>query len=185
MKINLNIKQKIYLSSGLIVVIVAILIGFVIRPLLVEIKTTSSSVKESRGKLFVLQEADQAYLERLELDCREVKDDISLVSSRFLDMDQVVDFIVGLEKFASATSNKLEIKRAEYPEFTLYLSGSFSNLMKYIGWIENSDYFANIQLLQIRRVDEQRFLSGEESALIGSVRSTIEVKAIIKDFNNG
>jgi hypothetical protein len=150
----MNTNQKIFLISGLIMMFVVLLIGLIIDPMVKEIKEISFSVKEKNGELIALKGADQDYLEQLEVDYEKTKQDISLVKLSFLDPDKAVDLIVELESFASLSFNELEIKDVRYPAFTLRLTGAFSNLMKYVGWLENSRYFVNINSIKMKRIKE-------------------------------
>jgi hypothetical protein len=165
MKINLSIKQKIFLVSGLLIIIIILLIGLVVKPLLGEIEETSFLVEESQEKLLLLKDADHRHLEQLEVEYEEIRNDISLVNSSFLEIDQVVDFIVGLETFASLSANKLEIKDVNYPIFSLQLISGFSNLMKYLG------------------LGERTPPPGEEAVLIGNIRSILEIESQTKPLN--
>lgn len=171
----MNIKQKICLASGLIVIIVILLIGFFVRPLLKEIKSTSLSIEDKEEKLAILKQSDQSYLEQLEVDYEDVKEEISLIESGFLINERVVDFIVELENFASSTSNILEIRKADYPFFSLRLKGSFSNLMRYLGWLENGYYFVNIDSVKISRVIQRETPLSEPGEGF-----SVEVEAILE-----
>lgn len=183
MKIDLNIKQKTCLASGLLIIVIVLLVSLIVNPLLKEIKETSSLVKTNQEKLLLLKGADHKYLEQLKKEYEEIKNDILLVNSSFLEINQVVDFIMELEDFASTSSNRLEIKKVDYPAFNFQLIGSFSNLMRYLGWLENSKYFINIKSIQIGRVGERIFLFEGEPVLSGSVRSILEVESQFKPLN--
>lgn len=169
----MNIKQKICLSLGLIIIIAVLLFGLLVQPLLREIKSTSASLGEKKEKLNILEKADQKYLEQLEIDYEETKKDLSLVESAFLISDQAVDFIVELETFASLTFNTLEIKSVNYPVFSLHTIGSFSNLMKYLAWLENGRYFVNIDSINIRRIGTREAPIKEAS--IGDIETILEI----------
>ena len=100
-----------------------------------------------------------------------------------MEVDQVVDFIVELETFASSSSNRLEIKKVDYSAFSLQLIGSFPNLMRYLGWLENSKYFININSIQIGRVGERILPFEGEPILSGSVRTILEIESQLKPLN--
>lgn len=180
----MNIKQKIYLSSGLAIIIAVLLLGSVVKPLILEIKTTSSLVKERNEKLVILQRTDQEYLKQLEQDYNNIKQDISLVKSGFLNTDQVVDFFMVLENIASSTSNKLEIQVVDFPFFNLYLLGNFSNLMKFLGWLENSKYFVDVDSIQIRQFAEKSLsLEEAETISVGDIKTILKIRVYIEKAN--
>lgn len=177
----MNIKQKIYLVSGLILVIIILLFWGIIRPLVLEIKTASASLKERNEKLIILEKTDQEYLKQLELDYNDIEEDIALIKSGFLNTDQIVDFFVDLENIASSTFNNLEIEVEEFPFFNLNLLGDFSSLMKFLGWLENSKYFVDVYLIQIRQFTEKELsLEKERPSSVGEIKSVLKIKAYTK-----
>lgn len=180
----MNIKQKIYLFSGLGLVIVILLIGGVIKPLVKEIKITSVLVNERNGKLGALQKTDQIYLKKLEADYTNIKHDIYLIEEGFLSPDQIVGFFIDLENMAANTLNRLEIEAMEFPVFNLYLLGSFSNSMKFLGWLENSKYFVDVDSIKIRRFSERDLLKTEDEGVsVGDVKTSLEIKVYPEDIN--
>lgn len=176
----MNIKQKICLTSGLAIIIAILLFAFFVQPLLREIKSTSLSLEEKKEKLNILEKADQKYLEQLEIDYEEIKKDISLIESAFLDADRAVDFIVELETFASLTFNALEIRKVDYPIFSLRTAGGFSGLMKYLAWLENGRYFVSVDSINIRRISTREVPTKEVSA--GDVETILEINLPVKAY---
>jgi len=147
---KINTKQKIYLSSSIFLVIVILLIYGIVKPLYLEIKKTAVLVEPRNEKLIVLKKIDQKYLKKLESDHAIIEQDIALIKSGFLNDSKVVDFFIDLENIALNTSNKLEIETQEFPNFTIHLLGSFSNSMKFLGWLENSNFFSKQNLYQCK-----------------------------------
>lgn len=172
----MNINQKTYLISGLSLVIVVLLIWGIIKPLTLGVKTTSASVKERNEKLIVLRKTDQNYLEKLESDYNEIKESISLVESGFLKTDQIVAFFVDLENMASATSSELEIEAGDTSSFALHLLGNFPNLMRFLGWLENSKYFLDVISVDIKQFSQEKSLLEEELVSIGNISTTLKIK---------
>ena len=157
-------------------ILIILAMGFLIKPLIGEIKATSSIVSEENGKLNALKDIDKNYLAGLESDYTSAKDNL-LVFKINLSEKQMIDFIVELERVADNSLNNLEIKSAEFPDFTLSLTGSFPNLMKFLGWLENSPHLINIESINIRRLSEKD-LSFKETVLFspGDVRTILEIK---------
>ncbi len=179
----MNTNQKIYLTVGLTIVIVILLIWGIVKPLVLEIKTTSNSVRERNEKLIVLRKTDQEYLRKLESDYNNIRQDISLVNSGFLNTDQIVGFFVDLENMASATSNNLEIEAGELPSFTLHLLGNFPNLMKFLGWLENSEYFLDVNSVDIKGFSQEKSSLEKEPVSVGDISTALDIKLHIKESN--
>jgi len=169
----MNLKQKIFLIAGLFLVIIVILILAVLKPLILEIKKTSASAKESREKLLILENTNQDYLKQVESDYNQISDNLALVKSGLINSEQAVDFFMALEGVASATSNSLEIKASEFPVITLNLTGNFPNLMRFLGWLESNKYFLDVDLIQLKGITEEETIEGISA---NDVKSTIKIK---------
>ncbi|MFH1129385.1 MAG: hypothetical protein V1686_01460 [Patescibacteria group bacterium] len=171
----MNSYQKIYLTVGIFAVIVVSIIGFLICPLAGEIKKESSLLSEDNQKLLVLKKIDIDYLRQIEFKYKKIKEDLGMLKIN-LSEKQIIDFIVELEKAADNTSNDLKIKSAEYPIFDLVLTGSFDNLMKFIGWLENNSYLISIESMQARKLTEGDLFSQESKLFsIGDIRTILQI----------
>lgn len=178
----MSLKQKIYLFSGLGLVIAILLIGGIVKPLLAEIKTTSILVEERNGKLGELEKTDQEYLKQLEADYTDIKQNISLIKSGFLDPNQAVNFFIDLEEIAESTSNDLKIEASEFPLFTIHLLGDFPGLMKFLGWLENSKHFLDINSIKIVKFAEKELFSNEpELEKTGKIKTVLNIRSYIQE----
>lgn len=178
----MTIKQKICLLSGLVLIIAVLLFWGIVRPLLAEVKTTSASVRERNEKLSVLQKTDQNYLKELETEYNDVKEKISLMKAGFLEIDKVVDFFVKLESIATNTSNQIEIEPKEFPVFNLDLTGSFPNLIKFLGWLENDNYFLDVEAIKIKRFSQRDLTPEQQKTIsIGDVNTVLRIRNYIRD----
>lgn len=173
----MNIKQKIFLASGLILIIIIFLLLGGLKPIVLEIKRTSTLVRESQQRLLSLEKTDPNYLKQLEADYKEINNNLALLKSGLIDGNQAVSFFVALEEAASSTSNRLEIKAGEFPSLTLELIGSFPNLMRFLGWIENGKYFLEINSIQTRAVGDKEI---NEGFSFGDVKTTLKIKIYTK-----
>ena len=160
----MNSKQKIYLASGIILIFIILMSHFLIGPLVKEIKDYAMMAATENMRLQSLKNFDINRTAELESAYKNARDNLSLFKINLNDK-QIIDFIVALEKEANNSLNNLEIKLAEFPNFTLYLTGDFPSLMKFLGWFENNPYLINIQSLNIGKLSE--------SALI---RTILEIK---------
>lgn len=150
----MNDVQKVYITLGVMIIVIILMIGFLIKPLINEIKQTSILVSEESQKLLIAQKIDINYLKEIENDYKKNKDGISLFKV-YLDDDQIVEYIEEMESIANNTFNSLEIKSANFPIFHLSLNGKFSDLMKFLGWLENNQYLVSIDSMQTRKLSEK------------------------------
>jgi hypothetical protein len=173
----MSIKQRIFLFSGLILIIATFLVWGVLNFLVVEIKKTSFLAQEKIEELASLEKIDLEYLRDLESYYNNIKEDLSLVKYGFLDPNQAVDFFMDLENISSSTRNrKLEIKAGEFPYFTLYLFGDFPSLMRFLGWLENGDYLIDVESIQIRRLTERDISFGEKDISPGGIKTILQIR---------
>jgi hypothetical protein len=172
----MSAKQKIYIIFLVIIAFFVLAIIFAIKPLFLEIKKTAAAVSESRGRMMSLEEIDKNYLEELEIDRREISNDLNLVKKQLIDKNEAVKFFEALESVASMTSNEIEISASDFPSLTLSLTGTFPDLMKFLGWLENGDYFIDVDSLNISRKNEKPDADINLSEII---KSTIKIRVYI------
>jgi len=177
----MNINQKTFLAIGLALVIVIFLFWGIVRPLAFEIKETSALVKDRNEKLAIFKNTDQEYLEQLENEYNTIKENLELIKNGFLSINEAVDFFIELESIALSTFNDLEIEARDFPIFDIYLLGDFPNLMRFLGWLENSNYLLNTEFLQIRRITEQDVILGVSTFSVGDVKSVIRIRNYTED----
>ncbi|MFZ5559198.1 MAG: hypothetical protein ACOZAL_00130 [Patescibacteria group bacterium] len=174
----MNIKQKIFLTSGIICIIIIFLFWSGVKTLVLEIKKASALAKESQQRLLSLEKTDQNYLKQLETDYKEISNNLTLLKSGLIDSNQAVSFFMALEEAASSTSNKIEIKAEDFPSLNIELIGSFPNLMRFLGWLENGKYFLEIDSIQTRAIGEREIIEGFSP---GDVKTTLKLKIYTKD----
>jgi len=181
---KINTKQKIYLSSGIFLIIVILLIYGIVKPLYLETQKTAALVESRNEKLIVLKKIDQEYLKKLESDHTIIEQDIALIKSGFLNDDKVVDFFIDLENIALNTSNRLEIETQEFPNFTIRLLGSFSNSMKFLGWLENSNYFFKTKFISMEGFSNKPLFFEEEFVESNNINTVLKIRNYIKNGEN-
>ncbi|MDP2934280.1 MAG: hypothetical protein Q8N59_00700 [bacterium] len=170
----MSIKQKIYLIFAVIVTIFIVLTLFVIKPLFLEIKKTAASVLESRERLMSLEGMDKKYVEEVEADYKDINDKIIEIKKQLIDKNEAVKFFEALESVASSTNNEIEISASEFPSLTLGLFGTFPNFMKFLGWLENGDYFIDVNSVNITRTNGE---DSPETISAGTIKSTLKIRA--------
>jgi hypothetical protein len=174
----MSIKQKIYLIFTAIIAIFIVLILFVIKPFFLEIKKTATSVLESRERLISLETMDEKYVKGIEKDYEDIIGKLVEIKKQFIDKNEAVSFFEALESVASSTNNEIEISASEFPSLTLSLFGTFPDFMKFLGWLENGEYFINVNLINISKTGERDDL---ENVSAGMIKSILKIKAYINE----
>jgi len=170
---SMNTKQKIFAISGLVIILFIFFFFLAIKPMVLEIQKVSAMVSQSRDRLLLIEQTDENYLKQIEFDYKEIVSDVNSVKSGLISSSQAVEFFMDLEETATLTSNKLEINAANFPVLELTLTGSFSGLMRFLGWLENGKYFLEIESLDIRQIGEREVLLGFSP---GDVKTVIKIK---------
>ncbi len=173
----MDIKQKTYLILGVFLIVIVFLFLGAVKPMILEIKNASAEAGQSRGKLLLLEKTDQDYLEQIEIDYKEINDNVNLIKSGLISNNQAVNFFMELEKIASATSNHLEIRATEFPVLTLNLTGTFPGVMKFLGWLENGNYFLDVYFIQLKLIGEAEAAEGTS---LGEIKVNIKIKVYTK-----
>jgi len=174
----MSIKQKIYLIFTAIIAIFIVLILFVIKPFFLEIKKTATSVLESRERLISLETMDEKYVKGIEKDYEDIIGKLVEIKKQFIDKNEAVSFFEALESVASSTNNEIEISVSEFPSLTLNLFGTFPNFMKFLGWLENGEYFINVNSVNITRTSGEE---APETISMGMIKTTLKIKAYINE----
>jgi len=173
----MNPKQKIYIISGSILVLIALVVFRVIKPMIFEIGKISAMVSQSQDRLLLIESTDQTYFQQIESDYRQITDDLAIVKSGLIDNEQAVEFFMDLERIASLTYNNLEIDATNFPVLELTLIGNFPDLMKFLGWLEKGKYFLDVESFDSRQIGEREFLSGFSP---GQVKTIVKIKVYTK-----
>lgn len=173
----MTIKKRINLSTIVLflsaVAMSVFLFGFIFNG----IKKDSENFSSRREQIFVLEKRIEN-LENFKKTSEETEFDLRKIDNLFIDPVVPVDFITFMEKTADnlSLSHKISPNLSAKTDqnkwtslvFELNLTGSFSNLMKFLEKMENSPYLIKIQKLKINN------LSG------GSVKTKID-----KDISSG
>lgn len=170
----MNAKQKLFLIAGIFILLIIFLFFGAVRPMIYEIKKASASVKENREKLLLLENTDQEYLKQVEADYRDISNNLNIVQSGLINKEQAVNFFIFLEQTASATFNKLKINAVGFPDLNLDLEGSFPDLMKFVGLLENGKYFIDVDSIDIRETAIKETLEGGPSS--ENIKASMKIK---------
>jgi len=174
----MNIKQKIYLVVGAMVLIIVALIVGAIKPLVLDIKKTAAAAGESKDRMISLETIDKNYIAQVEAEYNDVSTNIDLVRAGLVDKSKAVKFFEALESIASSTDNELEINASDFPVLALNLAGDFPALMKFLGTLENGYYFLSVDSININRVGE---VEGAEKLPVGEIKTNLKITVYTKE----
>ena len=166
--------QKNYIVIACIAIVFILGILFVIKPFFLEIKDTAVIVLESRERLISLETMDKRYVEEIEKERVNINARLIEVKKQLIDKNEAVKFFEALEAIASSTDNGIEINASEFPSLTLSISGEFPGLMKFLGWLENGDYFINIDSVNISKIG---ISEDSENISSGKIKTTLKITA--------
>lgn len=166
--------QKNYIVIACIAIVFILGILFVIKPFFLEIKDTAVIVLESRERLISLETMDKRYVEEIEKERVNINARLIEVKKQLIDKNEAVKFFEALEAIASSTDNGIEINASEFPSLTLSISGEFPGLMRFLGWLENGDYFINIDSVNISKIG---ISEDSENLSSGRIKTTLKITA--------
>ncbi|OGZ35314.1 MAG: hypothetical protein A3A94_02470 [Candidatus Portnoybacteria bacterium RIFCSPLOWO2_01_FULL_43_11] len=165
----LNLKRPpLFFLVGII--ILAIIVYFLILPLVNKIKTASQKYLSNQEALLKLEKRGMI-ITSLRKSYQEKETDLAKIKEVFLAPEKTVGFISNLENIAVRTENKFEIQtaeplvkkeREEFPSlnFRISLEGSFNNLLKFIAHLENSPY-PPYRLISLEDLTIKKLKAGE------------------------
>ncbi|MDP2947566.1 MAG: hypothetical protein Q8N88_05620 [Nanoarchaeota archaeon] len=180
----MNNIQKIYVITGIMIIIIILMIGFLVKPLINEVKQTSILISEENQKLLIVQNADIDYLKKIENDYKRIKDGIAPFKV-YLNDDKTIDYIKEMEFAVNNISSYLDIRSANFPIFNLSLNGNFPNLMKFLGWLENSQYLVSVESMQIRKLNERDLISNDLKVFsVGDVNAILQIKLPVENYES-
>ena len=197
-----NFRKKIYFKILILIIAIALLIFFGIRPIFSKISQTSQKIQETK---FILSEFDQQkkYLESLKNNSEKIKEENIILSQVLIEPQNIVNFIIALERIADVTENQMEISvvapkkenalnnpaQQSVPKdkfynvpFNLSLEGKFNSLMDFLVLLENMEYYVDVGSINIEAMTEQVQLENKE--MIEQYLGTIRTNLLIKVYTN-
>lgn len=160
--------KKINLSIIIFVVLIFLVISFVIYPSFKEIKKSSKDLIYQKENLSNL-EAKIVNLEKFRILYKNLEEILDKIDNLFINPEVPVDFISFLEKNSKdcqlateiSFSPVKKIKTDPWPSlsFKITSTGSFSNFLKFLEKLENSQYLIEIQNLSINQTKKSEIPS--------------------------
>lgn len=187
-----NPEQKIFYTSGLIVLAILLLIVFGIIPLLNRIKGASSNFVQNQIAI------ENLYIDwlSLQVSAKELsKIDQEKLERSFLDPDRTLNFILTLEEIVKKANLWHEIKvftlssaAGQTKELTntipfqITLLGRFPDFIHFLNYFENMPYYAEIDSMQIQRISKETLGAERTSNLTeGDIKATLNIKTYVKN----
>lgn len=153
----------------------------------------NTQLKEKKASLAIIEQNWQEI--KLGQDTlQQIKPDVAKTDQSFVSTRDPVQFIKSLENLAQKTNNLFEIHQITFSEettpeenilpFQIYLGGSFPDLMHFLNYVENMEYYVKIESVQISQLGTQNIGRSQWKDLPSdSLFSVINLKAFTNDGN--
>lgn len=176
----MDIKNKIYVLSGAVAIVFLIVVFWVVPFLIGQISQASSNLISLGNALTKIQK-DQKDVEYQKKEYQAIKPEIERITDVFIERGKAIDFIIALEKIAQQSGNRAEIQvvdlsreSAESIDFQVSLWGGFSNLIKFMVYLDNLDYLNQVNTVQIQRINRD---DSEKGLRTGEISSVLQIRA--------
>jgi hypothetical protein len=153
-------KNKIILSVSIMIVLATAFIIFLVYPLFLELEKYSENILLQKEKLADL-DVKAGSLENFKTIKSQIEPNLKKAESLFIDKDLPLGFINFLEKTSRDYQLSLGLsssplnnpQNGTWPFFVFQItnSGAFSNFLKFLEKLENSNYLIEIQSLGVSR----------------------------------
>ena len=152
--------KKIYLVAGTTIIINLIVIIFIIFPLIGNIKNISKDLVLQKSEIFLLEQKE-GNLKNLKTIYNSNQKNFEKIDASFVDPNTPISFIGFLEKIAANSQADIEIsltgEKSSFENglsFSVSLSSSFPNFLKFLEKLENGPYLVEVSSLNIGRTIE-------------------------------
>jgi hypothetical protein len=175
----MNVKNKTYLSLPVFIASATLMVIFAIYPLSKDIGENSREFISQKQNLANLGEKIKG-LGEFKILYKGYGPNLEMIDNLFINFDLPVDFITFLENTAkdcqleigiSPNSSKNKDEFWYYLGFSVNVTGSPANFMKFLDKIENAPYFIKIQNLTASRSKE-----GSEGIVNANISFNVYVK---------
>ena len=189
-------KKKLVIISSVSIIILTLFVLFIIKPVILKLENLSGTILGKKAELESLTQ-EETVLPRQEKELGNLKDKLPKILRAIPTQDEVINFIIDLEQIAhknnvtQSINIKEETAKAEKKEgglkesvFKLTLAGSFPDIINYIINLENLEYYADINLLNItHQVSAPETVSevGPTKLEPGNVNANLDVALYVKE----
>lgn len=188
---NLSPKTKLYLTAGASAAIFALMISFITLPLINKISATSQEYLDIKQQIANIEE-NRNQIAKLEKEYDTIKEGISKIDATLANPSDFLNTIIKLEQIGEKTGNKYKIsvidessakKSAEpkqYLPFRVVLYGDFAGAMDFINKLENADFYANIEKVEMSKLDKLTLDQASEGIKEGDIKTIMEIRIFTK-----
>lgn len=174
----MDIKKKIYILSGIVAVIFLAIVFWFVPFLINRISRASSDFIRLQSDLIAIQKT-QNNVEYQKKEYQAVKPEIEKITNVFLEKGKAISFIMALEEIARQSGNQTEIQvldqsLAESIVFQISLWGGFSNLIKFMSYLDNLAYLNQVEVVKIQRMNQD---NAEKGIKAGEIASVLQIRA--------
>ena len=186
----MTIKNKINLSLIFFLILAIFLLAFLIYPLLKDIKNYSNEIISQKKEVSSLENKIED-LEEFRKNYAKIKPNLEKIETLLTNSEAPIDFISFLEKTSrdchltikivpAAITKKTEESWASL-SFSIILTGSFPNFLRFLEKLESGPYLIEIQNLSIKRLPETELKSKEfENLSLGDIQASFLIKVFTK-----
>ena len=152
-----ELKKKFAINISIAILLVVFFMYIGAEYLVKEVESSSNQIVSDKQNIYTLT-AKNSQLSESKRQFEETKAKMNEVLETVIDKDKTVNFIEESEKTALADKVKLRIKTTTVPEdkasagtlisssyFNFTVGGSFDNVMKFLGEMENFKYCVDIE----------------------------------------
>jgi len=176
----MDIKKKIYILSGTIVVVLLMVVFWIVPFLIGQISQASSNFVSLQRDLIKIQKT-QNDVEYQKKEYQAIKPEIKKITNVFLENGKAINFIIALEEIARQSGNQTEIQVMDQGKeseesivFQVSLWGKFSNLIKFMSYLENLAYLNQVEVVKIQRINQD---DAEKGTTTGEISSVLQIRA--------
>jgi Tfp pilus assembly protein PilO len=153
---KISLKNKIILSTSVLLVILATIIFFIIKPAMNEILKISKEIEMQREDLERKYQRGQS-LKKLTEDLKVIEPQLEKLDELFIKRDESLKIITSLEKIAenNGVEQKINLsaqgtKISDYQKIPIQIfsRGNFFNQTKYLTSLEKLNTYININLIE-------------------------------------
>ena len=186
----MTIKNKINLSLIFFLILAIFLLAFLIYPLLKDIKNNSKEMISQKKEVLSLENKIKD-IEEFRKNYAKIRPNLEKIETLFTNSEAPIDFISFLEKTSQDCRVSIQIVPAaitrvsEEPwpslSFSITLTGSFPNFLRFLEKLESGPYLTEIQNLSIKRLQDTELKSKEfESLSLGDIQASFLIKVFTK-----
>jgi len=187
---NLNSKNKFYISLSIFLSIFAVFLFFIWLSFGV-LRGENKNLIESQSYLLELEKKKEKISEAFK-EYDSSKDEIDILNSALLSSDQELSLVILIEGTAKANmlNHKIMINQAKDKrnknqkniDFQVNLSGSFLGVMNFIKYIEEAPYYLNIKNISLDRVSSDTMAGGRDEIIFPLKENDVRASLIIRVY---